>query len=89
MSPYWDLDERSISIFKHPSLVQVHVSCMNLLAKRSNDSEPSFFTPLKHLILEECNISVSALTDLLQLPQALETLELGWCTEILAYFHLY
>ena len=77
LSPYWDLDDRSLSIFKHPTLERVHVSCMNLIDTDKIDLEETFFTPLKHLILEECNIDVPALAALLKLPKALEGLDLG------------
>jgi hypothetical protein len=50
---------------------------MNLVHKDTIDAPDTFFTPLKHLTFEECNIGVSALEALLKLPTALETLNLG------------
>lgn len=76
LSPYWDLDRLTVPIFRHPTLQYIHISCMNI-CKDDWKTEETFFTPLKHLVLEECNIRASALVTLLSLPKALESLFLG------------
>jgi hypothetical protein len=50
---------------------------MNLGDQVFHPIQQTFFTPLKYLILEECNIDVWGLKSLLKLPAALETLYLG------------
>ncbi len=50
---------------------------MNLNAGAFLPVDDHFCTPLKHLVLEECNITVPGLKNLLTLPKALEVLYLG------------
>ena len=78
-SPYWTLSDRELSIFLHPTVTKLHVSCMNILDHLSESISGNLKgrTPLKNLILEECNISCDGLEALLSLPTALESLYLG------------
>ena len=77
-SPYWTLDERSLCLLLLPALQELRLSCMNLYGdlfeKTTIDTSIS---PLKRLVLEECNISHQGLKGLLSLPKALETLYIG------------
>jgi hypothetical protein len=50
---------------------------MNLGGDAFLPVEDRFCTPLKHLVLEECNITPSGLKNLMTLPKALEVLYLG------------
>jgi hypothetical protein len=76
-SPYWTPDARSLPIFLHPTLTYLKVSCVNLPEDLFNEVKEQHLTPLKELILEECNITHQGLHGLLGLPKALEHLNLG------------
>lgn len=74
-SPYWSIDKRSISLFQLPSLQRLTLSCVNIeddLVVKARS-----FTSLKHLTLEESNITHKGLICILSLPKALESLYLG------------
>ena len=76
-SPYWTPDARSLPIFLHPTLNDLKISCVNIPGDLFNEVAERSITPLKHLVLEECNISPNGLHGLLGLPKALKTLYLG------------
>ena len=50
---------------------------MNVYGEVFTNVAKSNTTPLRHLILEECNISHKGLLGLLSIPKSLETLYLG------------
>ncbi|KAK5175450.1 uncharacterized protein LTR77_000589 [Saxophila tyrrhenica] len=75
--PYWTPNERSISIFLHPTLKYLNISCVNIPEDLFDEVSERAITPLQHLVLEECNISVRGLHGLLGLPTGLEHLVLG------------
>lgn len=76
-SPYWTIDKRSISLFQLPSLQRLTLSCVNIEGDVVNGIQARSFTSLKHLYLEESNITHKGLLGILSLPKALETLYLG------------
>lgn len=76
-SPYWTLDSRSLAIFLLPSLLFLKVSCVNILDNMLEDAKGKSSKSLKHLELEECNISHRGLHGIMSVPQALEVLYLG------------
>ena len=76
-SPYWTIDKRSISLFQLPSLQRLTLSCVNIEDDVVNGIQARSFTSLKHLYLEESNITHKGLLGILSLPKALETLYLG------------
>ncbi|KAK4613749.1 hypothetical protein CLAFUW4_08715 [Fulvia fulva] len=76
-SPYWTIDSRSIALLLHPSLTHLRMSCVNILDNILEDVHQKEKTPLKHLELEECNITHGGLHGILSLQTALEELSLG------------
>lgn len=76
-SPYWQLDQTSIHIFLHPTLRQLHISCVSIVNVEDFTRQGQHSTPLQHLTLEECNITHEGLAGILSFPMALETLHLG------------
>ncbi|KAF7197497.1 hypothetical protein HII31_01307 [Pseudocercospora fuligena] len=76
-SPYWTLDSRSLCMFLLPSLVYLKVSCVNLLHEIPGGPNSKKSSSLRHLELEETNITHAGLRYILGLPRALETLYLG------------
>lgn len=75
-SPYWTFDERSKTIFLLPALQHLHISCVNILDNLAQGIDSVSFSPLKHLELEECNLTHKGLHHILSFPKALETFEL-------------
>ncbi|EME81300.1 uncharacterized protein MYCFIDRAFT_88010 [Pseudocercospora fijiensis CIRAD86] len=76
-SPYWTLDQWSVCLFLLPSLVFLKVSCINLLHDIPGGPTSKAICPLRHLELEEANITHTGLRYILGLPRALEILYLG------------
>ncbi|EME42774.1 hypothetical protein DOTSEDRAFT_90064 [Dothistroma septosporum NZE10] len=76
-SPYWTIDDRSIGLVLHPTLTYLKMSCVNILDNILEHVHQTEKTPLKHLDLEECNITHGGLHGILSLPAALEGLSLG------------
>ncbi|KAI5363984.1 Putative F-box domain, leucine-rich repeat domain superfamily [Septoria linicola] len=76
-SPYWSVDERSICLFMLPSLQRLKLSCVNIEDDAAKGVDRKMFTSLKHLVIEEANITHRGLMGILSLPQSLETLYLG------------
>ena len=68
---YWDLRE-NIHIFAHPSLESLTVRRAKLDEKGFDHIERPHETALKKLHLIECDINDDSLSDLLELPEALE-----------------
>lgn len=68
---YWDLRE-NIHIFAHPSLETLIIRRAKLDEKGFDHIERPHQTALKHLHLIECDINDDSLSDLLELPEALE-----------------
>lgn len=75
-SPYWNFDSRSKTIFRLPALECLTISCVNILDDLADGVAGKFFSPLKHLHLEESNFTSKGLHTLLSWPKALETLDL-------------
>lgn len=76
-SPYWTIGRRCLSIFLLPSLQKLTLSCVNIEDDVVESIRDRSFTSLKHLTLEESNITHQGLIGILSLPKALETLYLG------------
>lgn len=76
-SPYWTVDSRSLSLFLLPGLQCLKISCVNILSHSFTAADRGSFTSLKHLELDESNITHQGLMGILALPRALETLYLG------------
>jgi hypothetical protein len=76
-SPYWTIDSRSISLFLLPSLQYLKLSCVNILDKTLKHIDRHSCTALRHLDLEESNVTHRGLHAILALPRALEVLSLG------------
>lgn len=74
---YWPIDQSNAMLFAHPTLTSLKISCATL----GNDVAPLLQdrprTPLKQLILIECNVTQKAIGSILALPTALEHLSLG------------
>ncbi|KAF2160571.1 hypothetical protein M409DRAFT_70325 [Zasmidium cellare ATCC 36951] len=85
-SPYWTLDSGSLAIFLLPNLQFLKVSCVNILDRVLEDAKDKSSKTLKHLELEECNVSHRGLHGILSVPQDLEVLYLGEnCHNILQF----
>ncbi|CAK3903820.1 hypothetical protein DOTSEDRAFT_90064 [Lecanosticta acicola] len=76
-SPYWTPSGSSLAIFQIPTLQYLKISCVNILDDLAKQLQDKPRTPLKHLELEECNITHLGLYGILSVPEALETLYLG------------
>ena len=87
-SPYWNLDAGSICIFVHPSLQELKVSCVNIGDDMIEGVSKRHFTPLRDLMLTECNTTPRGLIGLLSLPKALEMFHLGVCWLRLLRFYI-
>ncbi|KAF1850073.1 uncharacterized protein K460DRAFT_360930 [Cucurbitaria berberidis CBS 394.84] len=68
---YWDLRE-NIHIFAHPTLESLTIRRAKLDDKGFDHIERPHETALKKLYLIECDINDDSLSDLLELPEALE-----------------
>lgn len=75
-SPYWNFDERSKTILLLPALSHLKISCVNVLDDLAEGIDRTSFSLLKHLELEECNVTHKGLHHMLSFPKALETLDL-------------
>ncbi|KAI0390132.1 hypothetical protein F5Y17DRAFT_469174 [Xylariaceae sp. FL0594] len=67
---YWDLRE-NIHIFAHPTLETLYIRRAKLDYRGFDFNERPHMLPLKRLHLIECDISDDALSDLMELPEAL------------------
>ncbi|PPJ54831.1 hypothetical protein CBER1_08428 [Cercospora berteroae] len=76
-SPYWTLDRTTLCIIQLPLLRSLTLSCVNIGDQLAEHVPHASFASLKHLILEESNITHQGLRALLSLPRALENLHLG------------
>jgi len=78
-SRYWDVEpEVTGSVFAHPTLRELTISCANIPnnALKGIEGSSQLGTPLARLTLIECNITHKALHDMLSLPKALHFLHL-------------
>ncbi|KAI1108225.1 hypothetical protein F5Y14DRAFT_100639 [Nemania sp. NC0429] len=77
---YWDLRE-NIHIFAHPTLETLFIRRAKLDYRGFDFNERPHELPLKKLHLIECDISDDALSDILELPKALEEFVMTQSTE--------
>ncbi|KAK5122934.1 hypothetical protein LTR85_003499 [Meristemomyces frigidus] len=64
-------------IFAHPNLKTLHLSSANLPRDTTELIPHGTKTPLRHLTLDECNITMEALSSVLALPLELQYLYIG------------
>lgn len=75
-------DNRLASVFYHPTLRDLTISCLNV-KNRDMESTIKFFgkerksTPLRSLTFIECNIDLDTLDTILGMPKALKELSIG------------
>lgn len=75
---YWGIDGSNFTIFAHPTLRSLTLSCAHIPDNLTSMLRDRPRTPLRQLVLIECNIqSNSILGNILALPAALEHLSLG------------
>lgn len=74
-----DIGRPKLSLFLHPTIRELHISCVNIIDDLVEHIPANMerCTPLKNLVLEECNICCHGLEAILSLPTALESLYLG------------
>jgi hypothetical protein len=73
---FWDLGDFHC-LFRHPSLRQLHVSCVSLMHDIPALADHTRKTPLNTLVFDECEISPDALRAILRTPAKLKHLTLG------------
>ena len=64
-------------LFGHPNISSLTISCAEIHEDYLQPVQDAARTPLKQLILMECNLTIEALRIMLSLPRALEELHLG------------
>lgn len=74
---YWKVRDYHSLLFAHPTLQSLTLSCAEIDAESVSKLASSRPTPLKQLVLIECNITLEALTTILARPSALVELHLG------------
>lgn len=74
---YWAVTAENVSIFAHPTLKHLKVSCATLADDVAPLLHDERTTPLTHLAFISCFITHKALNGILALPAALEVLSLG------------
>ncbi|KAH7383872.1 hypothetical protein BKA66DRAFT_86768 [Pyrenochaeta sp. MPI-SDFR-AT-0127] len=70
----------AVAMFRHPTLRQITISCLNFDAEMRSDDileDERKSTPLQSLVLIECNVNVLFLDAVLSLPKALKVLSIG------------
>lgn len=78
----FDLDNRLASVFYHPTLRDLTISCLNISNRDMESTIQSFgkerrSTPLRSLTFIECNIDMDTLHTILSMPKALKELSIG------------
>ena len=78
----FDLDNRLASVFYHPTLRDLTISCLNVKNKDMESTIKSFgkerkSTALRSLTFIECNIDIDTLYSILSMPKALKQLSIG------------
>ncbi|KAF2998265.1 hypothetical protein E8E13_006577 [Curvularia kusanoi] len=78
----FELDDRLASVFYHPTLHNLSISCLNISNRNMESTIESFgkkrkSTPLRSLTFIECNIDMDTLYTILSLPKALKELSIG------------
>ncbi|KAI8930944.1 hypothetical protein NX059_011959 [Plenodomus lindquistii] len=70
---------RAVTMFKHPTLRNITISCLNFDGKIDEEQleQSRKSTSLQSLTLIECNVSVPFLNAVLSLPKALKELSIG------------
>ncbi|KAI2487091.1 hypothetical protein Ptr902_01224 [Pyrenophora tritici-repentis] len=72
---------RAVAMFRHPTLRDISLSCLNFDAGRDEEfdisEEEAKSTPLRSLTLIECNVDVRFLDAVMRLPKALKELSIG------------
>lgn len=86
MKEFWGVTGHYSAIFAHPTLLDLTLSSANILEDTSKDLQ-GIKTPLKRLVLDECNLSIEGLQGILSLPRALETLYIGEQGDFLSRRH--
>ena len=64
-------------MFKHPSLQNITLSCLDFDGELGISASETKTTPLRSLTLIECNVNVKFLDEVLSLPKALKELSIG------------
>lgn len=78
----FEFDSRLASVFYHPTLRDLTISCLNIKNQNMESTIQSFnkerkSTPLRSLTFIECNIDIETLYTILSMPRALRTLSIG------------
>lgn len=78
----FDFDNRLASVFYHPTLRDLTISCLNIKNSDMESTIKSFgkerkSTPLHSLTFIECNIDMDTLSTILSMPKALKQLAIG------------
>ncbi|RYN29743.1 hypothetical protein AA0112_g7022 [Alternaria arborescens] len=68
---------RAVAMFKHPSLQNITLSCLDFDGELGISASETKTTPLRSLTLIECNVNVKFLDEVLSLPKALKELSIG------------
>ncbi|RYN61794.1 hypothetical protein AA0114_g575 [Alternaria tenuissima] len=68
---------RAVAMFKHPSLQNITLSCLDFDGELGISASQTKTTPLRSLTLIECNVNVKFLDEVLSLPKALKELSIG------------
>jgi hypothetical protein len=74
---FWTLDRDFSAILVHPTIEHLHLSSINVPSSATEGLPTDVHTPLKHLILDEANVTFSGLRGMLAIPKALEHLYVG------------
>ncbi|KAF2650502.1 hypothetical protein K491DRAFT_771004 [Lophiostoma macrostomum CBS 122681] len=75
-SDYWEVTGFD-SLFRHPTLRHLHVSCIRLPSDMPQLESHVASTPLSTLIFDECDLEVASLERILSTPKRLKNLTLG------------
>ncbi|KAF2621972.1 hypothetical protein BU25DRAFT_378677 [Macroventuria anomochaeta] len=78
----FEFDNRLASVFFHPTLRDLTISCLNIKNRDMESTIRSFgkerkSTPLRFLTFIECNIDIDTLHTILSMPKALKQLSIG------------
>lgn len=74
---FYTVEKDLAELFAHPTLLELHISSINLPKHATDNLPPGLKTPLKRLTLDETNVTFEGLRGVLALPEALEYLYIG------------
>ena len=74
---YWNVEEDLATIFCHPTLTSLMISCAELHETFLSPLNCTAHSPLQQLTLIECNLTVQALSMILRVPKGLAELHIG------------